>query len=132
MEMMGGNIHIESEKGKGTKVQVHLSFELVSENGKVAVEKFNASPEGFFDAILMDIRMPEMDGHTACRTIRDLSRADACTIPIIAMTANAYPVDIQESRACGMNDHLAKPIEPEELYTVLAEQISGKYIPKKY
>ena len=72
-----------------------------------------------FDVILMDIRMPLMDGLTAAANIRHLSNADAKTIPIIAMTANAFDDDIEKSKAAGMNAHLAKPIEPDRLYQTL-------------
>lgn len=68
-----------------------------------ALEQFNKSEAGYYDAILMDIRMPLMDGLTAASNIRHLSNADAATIPIIAMTANAFEDDIEKSRAAGMN-----------------------------
>ncbi|MDD3253076.1 MAG: ATP-binding protein [Lachnospiraceae bacterium] len=90
-----------------------------AENGKVAVELFAASPAGGFDAVLMDIRMPEMSGLEAASAIRSMDRADAATIPIIAISANAYPKDVQESLNAGMNAHLAKPIKPAELYEAL-------------
>ncbi|MDD3337613.1 MAG: ATP-binding protein [Lachnospiraceae bacterium] len=88
-------------------------------NGKVAVELFAASPIGSFDAVLMDIRMPEMSGLEAAGAIRSMDRTDAAIIPIIAISANAYPKDIQESLKAGMNAHLAKPIKPAELYETL-------------
>ena len=88
-------------------------------NGLRALEMFNKSQVGYYDAILMDIRMPVMDGLTATNSIRHLSNADARTIPIIAMTANAFDSDIEKSKAAGMNAHLAKPIDPERLYQVL-------------
>ncbi|MBR1559598.1 MAG: response regulator [Clostridia bacterium] len=94
-----------------------------AENGRVAVEMFDHSPEGFYDAILMDIRMPEMDGLEATRAIRALRRPDAATIPIIAMTANAFDEDVQLSLQAGMNAHLSKPVEPEHLYQMLEELI---------
>ncbi|MDD2980314.1 MAG: ATP-binding protein [Hespellia sp.] len=90
-----------------------------AENGKVAVALFAASPVGGFDAVLMDIRMPEMSGLEAARAIRSMDRTDAATIPIIAISANAYPKDIQESLNAGMNAHLAKPIKPVEFYETL-------------
>ena len=71
------------------------------------------SEEGYYDAILMDIRMPIMDGLTASRSIRNLSNKDAANIPIIAMTANAFDDDVYKSKAAGMNAHLAKPIDPQ-------------------
>lgn len=94
-----------------------------AENGLRALEIFSKSEEGFYDAILMDIRMPLMDGLTAANSIRHLSNKDAKTIPIIAMTANAFDDDIDKSKAAGMNAHLAKPIEPEWLYQTLYDFI---------
>ena len=90
-----------------------------AENGKIAVEKFAASPEGYYDAILMDIRMPEMDGLTATTKIREMDRTDAGMIPIIALTANAFDEDVQESLQAGLNAHLSKPVEPENLFDTL-------------
>ena len=81
-----------------------------AENGKICVEKFEKSPFGFYDAIIMDVRMPVMDGYEATAAIRGLERPDA-ELPIIAMTADAFSEDIQRCLACGMNDHLAKPID---------------------
>ena len=72
--------------------------------------KFRKSPVGYYDAIIMDVRMPVMDGYEATAVIRGLERADS-DIPIIAMTADAFSEDIQRCLACGMNDHLAKPID---------------------
>ena len=80
------------------------------ENGKSCAAKFGQSPVGYYDAILMDVRMPVMDGYEATRIIREMERADA-DIPIIAMTADAFSEDIQKCLECGMNDHLAKPID---------------------
>ena len=94
-----------------------------AQNGKIAVEKFSSHPCGYYDAILMDMRMPEMDGLEATQTIRALDRADAKTIPIIALTANAFDEDVQRSLQAGMNAHLSKPVEPEQLYTTLEEII---------
>ena len=91
----------------------------VAENGVRAVEMFTIAAEGYYDAILMDIRMPVMDGLQATRNIRHLSKADAQRIPIIAMTANAFDDDIDKSKMAGMNAHLAKPIEPGLLFRTL-------------
>ena len=79
-------------------------------NGKECLEKFEASEVGFYDAILMDIRMPVMNGYDATVAIRGLERSDN-GLPIIAMTADAFSEDIQKCLECGMNDHLAKPID---------------------
>ena len=87
-----------------------------AENGRIAVEKFAASEPGYYDAILMDMRMPEMDGLEATNAIRDMDRLDAKTIPIIALTANAFDEDVQRSMQAGLNAHLSKPVEPEALF----------------
>lgn len=172
-ELMGGSIRIESRKDVGTKVIVHLTFDLCNdsthncsqsgkkndvdlsvlngkrilvaedndlnaeiasailkqkamlttraENGLAAVNLFQQSAPGTYDAILMDVRMPIMDGLEAARKIRALARPDALQIPIFAVTANAYPEDIENTRKAGMNAHLSKPIEPEQMYATLAE-----------
>ena len=91
-----------------------------AENGAVALEMFGKHPAGYYDAILMDMRMPVMDGITATRAIRALERPDAATIPIIAMTANVFDEDVESTRKAGMNAHLGKPVEPERLYDTLA------------
>lgn len=88
-------------------------------NGKIAVEKFAEHPENYYDAILMDIRMPEMDGLTATANIRAMDRADAKVIPIVALTANAFDEDVQRSLQAGLNVHLSKPIDPEQLFSTL-------------
>lgn len=94
-----------------------------AENGRSALEKFSASETGHYDAVLMDVRMPEMDGLEAAARIRALDREDAKTVPIIAMTANAFDEDVQRSLQVGMNAHLSKPVEPERLYQTLGELI---------
>ncbi len=91
----------------------------LAENGRIAVEKFAEHPEGYYDAILMDMRMPEMDGLEATRIIRAMERSDAKTIPIIALTANAFDEDVQRSLQAGLNAHLSKPVEPETLFETL-------------
>ena len=93
-----------------------------AENGQEALDAFLGSAVGEFDAILMDVRMPVMDGITATQKIRALEREDAKGIPIIAMTANAFDEDKQHTHEAGMNAHLAKPIEPRMLYDTLAQQ----------
>ena len=94
-----------------------------AQNGKIVVDMFASSPEGYYDAILMDVRMPEMDGLEATANIRRLEREDAKKIPIIAMTANAFDEDVQRSLQVGMNAHLSKPVEPERLYQTMEELI---------
>lgn len=96
-----------------------------ADNGLRALEMFSKSENGYYSAILMDIRMPLMDGLTATTSIRHLSNKDAQTIPIIAMTANAFDDDVDKSKAAGMNAHLAKPIESERLYQTLYDFIYG-------
>ena len=93
-----------------------------AENGQQAVELFKEKPAGTFDAILMDLMMPVMDGYTATRKIRSLERSDAKTIPIIAMTANAFQEDAEKCIAVGMNAHLAKPLDIEKMKTIICEQ----------
>ena len=95
----------------------------LAENGEIAVRMFSEKPEGYYNAILMDLRMPVMDGLTATRTIRELDRPDAKTIPIIAMTADVFEEDVEHCLQVGMNAHLAKPVEPEKLYGTLSELI---------
>ncbi len=94
-------------------------------NGSIAIDMFNERPEGYYNAIIMDVRMPVMDGLTATKAIRSLTRADAKTIPIIAMTADVFDEDIEKSLQAGMNAHLSKPIEPENLYKTLARMIGN-------
>ena len=96
-----------------------------AENGRVAVEMFSSHEEGYYDAILMDMRMPEMDGLEATRRIRELDRNDAKTIPIIALTANAFDEDVQRSMQAGLDAHLSKPVEPELLFETLENLIKA-------
>ncbi|MBR0464514.1 MAG: response regulator [Clostridia bacterium] len=91
----------------------------LAENGRIAVDMYASHPAGYYDAILMDMRMPEMDGLEATKVIRSSGRPDAKTIPIIALTANAFDEDVQRSLQAGLNAHLSKPVEPEALYETL-------------
>lgn len=88
-------------------------------NGRIAVKMFEGQAPGYYDAILMDMRMPEMDGLEATRIIRGLDRPDARSIPIIALTANAFDEDVQRSMQSGLNAHLSKPVEPKVLFETL-------------
>lgn len=97
---------------KGAEVEVAI-------NGQIAVDMFSCAPDGYYDAILMDVRMPVMDGLTASDKIRHTDTVDGPIIPIIAMTANAFKEDERNTLAHGMNAHLAKPIDPNLLYRTL-------------
>jgi signal transduction histidine kinase/DNA-binding response OmpR family regulator len=92
----------------------------IAEDGVIGVDMFEKSQVGYYALVLMDIRMPNMDGLDATRTIRALKRADASTVPIIAMSANTYAEDVQKSLDAGMNEHLAKPVEAGKLYQTIA------------
>ena len=92
-----------------------------AENGEIAVEMFSKAEPGYYDAVLMDVRMPVKDGLEATRCIRALDKEDAKTVPIIAMTADAFDEDVQRSLQAGMNAHLSKPVDPERLYDTLAK-----------
>jgi len=92
-------------------------------NGKIALDMFASSAPGYYDAILMDLRMPEMDGLEATRNIRKLDRPDARAVPILALTANAFESDVKKSLESGMNDHLAKPTDADTLYAALKKHI---------
>lgn len=95
----------------------------IAENGKLAVEYFEQMPPGTFDAVLMDVQMPVMNGYEAARTIRTLEREDAGTIPIIAMTANAFSEDVKDAMDAGMNAHIAKPIDMGLLIRTLSRYL---------
>lgn len=96
------------------------------DNGKAGVDRFVESESGYYDIILMDIRMPVMTGLEAAKAIRGLNRADAETIPIIAMTANVYDTDVKASVDAGIDRHLAKPIEPQLLYDTICEYVKER------
>ena len=98
----------------------------VVENGLQAVRMFQEKPEGYFDAILMDIMMPAMDGYQAARAIRGSGKKDAETIPIIAMTANAFAEDKRKTMEAGMDAHLSKPLNVPELMETIRKFCVGK------
>ena len=130
-----GNDHLVKRRGGGNTdargvVGLCGSFEDAgggkhAENGRIATEMFAGHAAGYYDAILMDMRMPEMDGLEATRTIRMMDKADARSIPIIALTANAFDEDVQRSMQAGLNAHLSKPVEPEALFRTLEGLIKG-------
>ena len=95
-------------------------------NGQQAVYAFSKAPAGTFDIILMDVMMPVMDGYEATRRIRSLNRLDAKTIPIVAMTANAFAEDVEESRKAGMNEHIFKPLDIGKVKLTIARYIGRK------
>lgn len=104
-----------SEKGASVEVCA---------NGAIGLQTFKESPEGYYDVILMDVHMPVMEGYEATKRIRDLERKDAKSVPIIAMTADAFTEDIQKAHDAGMNGHIAKPIDPRQLYTTLSSLLN--------
>ena len=115
MELRGKHILLAEDNELNWEVARELLSVLLMEldwveNGQACVEKFKKSPVGYYDAILMDVRMPKMNGYEATKAIRELGREDR-DIPIIAMTADAFSEDIQKCLECGMNDHLPKPID---------------------
>lgn len=100
-----------------------LGMELEwAENGQICVDRFSQSEVGFYDAILMDIRMPVMGGYEAAECIRGMNRPDA-SLPIIAMTADAFSEDIQRCLEHGMNAHIAKPIDIKEVSRILEKYL---------
>ena len=95
-----------------------------AENGQVGLDMVKASPDGYYDAILMDIQMPVMDGYTAARRIRALENKSHANIPILAMTANAFKEDEEKAKEAGMQAHIAKPVDVKKLPATLSEVLS--------
>ena len=174
IDLMGGDISVNTVKGKGTEFVIDIQFKLLDmdadvednddeaekeqdkagfekmrlllvedmevnreiavmllsgigfeidtvNNGKEAVDKVSASKPGYYDAVLMDIQMPVMNGYEATRAIRSLNDEALCSIPIIAMTANAFLEDVKNAKDAGMNAHIAKPIDVNKMVNVLHE-----------
>ena len=112
------DIEVNREIAKAILTEIGLNVED-ADDGTVAVKKFNDAPPNHYDIILMDVQMPKMNGYDATRAIRALERADAKTVPIVAMTANAFEEDKENARQAGMNDHLAKPLDIPQLLATL-------------
>ena len=131
MDFHGRQILVAEDNALNMEIVRYFLEELgcvvtAATDGKQALDCFRDSEEGHFDLILMDVMMPVMDGLEAANAIRSLSRADSKTIPIVALSANAFDEDIKRSLASGMNAHLSKPIEPEKLTETLAKMLSKK------
>ena len=120
--LLAEDMPVNSEIMKMVLAMKEIEVEL-AENGKIAVEMFTNHEAGYYNAILMDMRMPEMDGLEATKVIRALEREDAKKIPIIALTANAFEEDVRKSLQAGLNAHLSKPVEPEALFETLEKLI---------
>lgn len=99
---------------------------VVTENGKEAYDSYMSSAEGEYDIILMDVQMPVMNGYEATMAIRASGRSDAKTVPIVAMTANAFAEDVKAALDSGMNAHVAKPVDMDRIIEVLKEFTGGK------
>jgi len=98
----------------------------VAENGQEALSQYMSNEPGTYDLILMDVRMPYMDGLIATKKIRESGKSDCKTIPILALTANAFAEDVAKSFECGMNAHITKPIEVDELFRIMHQAIQGE------
>ena len=120
--LLAEDVAVNAEIVKMVLAMREIEVDL-ADNGLAAVNLFESHESGYYDAILMDMRMPEMDGLEATRVIRSLQRDDAKTIPIIALTANAFDEDVQRSMQAGLNSHLSKPVEPEALFEALENLI---------
>ena len=119
LELKGKHILLAEDNELNWEVAKELLSDLEieldwAENGEICVAQFKRAPVGYYDAVIMDVRMPVMNGYEATRAIRELDREDS-DIPVIAMTADAFSEDIQKCLECGMNDHLAKPIDIQEV-----------------
>lgn len=120
--LLAEDVDLNREIATALLEMVGFSVEA-AEDGKIALEKFEKSAPGYYDVVLMDIQMPNMNGYEAAEAIRKCSHPNAKTTPIIAMTANAFTEDIARSLENGMNDHVAKPIDTNILYEVLSRYL---------
>ena len=128
-DLQGKNILLCEDNELNREIAIALLSDkgmtvVSAKDGRQGLALFEDSTPGSFDAILMDIRMPVMDGIETTRAIRALPRPDAQTIPIIAMTADAFADDIQRCMEAGMQAHLAKPIHPSLMFEALRQQMS--------
>ncbi|MCM1023048.1 MAG: response regulator [Prevotella sp.] len=125
-DFSGKRILLAEDNELNTEIAVEL-LEMTgltvecAENGRIAVDKFAASEQGYYDLVFMDIQMPIMNGNEAARAIRALSRRDAKGVPIVAMTANAFNDDVQASMNAGMNEHISKPLDLKVLTKTLSK-----------
>ena len=115
---------INVEVAKGILEHVEIQVETAA-NGLQAIELYTGSKEGYYDAILMDLQMPVIDGFKAAEAIRSLGRSDSTSIPIIAMSADIFPETVEQAKGSGMNDYISKPIEVATIYRVLSNEISA-------
>ena len=116
------DIEVNREIAKAVLEEIGLEVDD-ADDGTVAVEKFRNAPPNHYDLILMDVQMPKMNGYEATREIRALNRDDAHTVPIVAMTANAFEEDKDNALKAGMNDHLAKPLDIPKLLATLTKYL---------
>jgi len=122
---------LNQEIARALLTELGLTVE-VAEDGQRGLSAFSRAPVGYFDVILMDIRMPVMDGYQAARAIRALKRPDARTVPILAMSADVLTDDVQKCREAGMNGHIAKPIDPQALARELAAAVAARRSPEAF
>ncbi len=131
MDFTGRRILLAEDNDLNWEIANELLSELGleldwAENGKLCADKFSASPVGWYDAILMDLRMPVMTGFEAAQAIRALDRADAGKIPIIAVSADAFADDVQHCLECGMNAHTPKPLDVDEVARLLDKYLQQR------
>ena len=117
---------MEINREIATMLLEDLGFTVeTAENGQIAVDKVAASEPGYYDAVLMDIQMPVMNGYDATKAIRALPDEQLCKVPVVAMTANAFSEDVKKAHDVGMNGHIAKPIDVNNMVNVLKEVLGS-------